>query len=167
MDTFNKITKQIETLISSYETSKVKNTYYQNIIVSIVDNKNEFIKLNLANEYNQSNFELLFSVLYIVEVKDPTKKVNFNETFAWLSNPNISRIVKIFCYKGENAIIYSSFGEKHKDNVIIIDKDSQSCKLYLNKEIEGEISFDKILNAIISLDINAFFNHFGLKAKKL
>ena len=162
MTKFTEITNLTEKLIN--KNAKVKAEYYPYATIRTVDNG--YIKLKLGNQYDEKNNSLIFSVFYIVKVKNPSKEMYLDDTFAWLGSSNISNVVNISCFKGEDIVIHSSYENEVTDNIIIVFKDSDEAELHVKQRII-KVNYKDILDAIANLDIDKFFNHFGADEKKL
>lgn len=102
-----------------------------------------------------------FSVLYFVEVNNPSKRIDFDHYY-WRNDPAISRVIKVSC--DESGVVINSSKKEDNDkhsfidiNRIIIEKNKEYGAQYLTSEFPTPVSIAEICSAIETLNIERFF----------
>ena len=166
---FYEFEKVINKLIERYSHEKEKKGLKNTVVECKINNLGN-IKIYLKKEVN-SRGKADFYVLYLVLVRDPNKRVDFDLYQYWEGDPNIEKIVKISVLKYSGAVIiskrytpgcaYSNY--ETTDNVIVIDNIGENGILHVGGDFTKVVPLRDILSAIDSLSIDSFFNHFNVK----
>lgn len=166
MKNFQKIVDVIDEITNEYARFSEQKILSPKLIEYRVE-KDSSIKILLKKEFDSHGI-LQFCVLYLVQLKNPYKSIEFGYSNFWLNNPDISRIVKVSCLRNETAIIKSShFSENNEekiDSIIRINDDSDFGEFFGNEE--KNIDLNIILDALRNTNLPKFYNGFNTKKNK-